>query len=188
MDRRTGCIIAATTDLSSPLLRTGRVFDRDWQGDGMHVTSDEIAAGSLVVAALAVIASVVTSRAANINQRKLAEEQYLREQRTKAYLDLLAVSCGKREGSIDAALTNIEGELEARLMAYASPDVYTTWTKYIVFTARYERMLVGQPSDESASDYFSTWEAAKDQLVRQIRSELGTPGSFNLSQVSKLQS
>lgn len=36
----------------------------------MHITSNEIAAGSLIVAGLAVVASVITSYAANINQRQ----------------------------------------------------------------------------------------------------------------------
>jgi hypothetical protein len=154
----------------------------------MHITSDEIAAGSLVVAGLAVIVSVVTSHAANTNQRRLAKDQYLREQLTKTYLDLLAVGCGKREGSVDAMLFSIEGDLSARLLAYASADVHKAWTKYVVCTARYERLLKGDRRRESPSDYFPTWEAAKDHLVAQVRSELGTRGPFVLSQVEKLES
>ena len=66
----------------------------------MHITSTELTLGSLIVAIVAIfsLASVLSTRFAVSSQPQLAREQFLIEQRTKTYVDLLAATAGKREG------------------------------------------------------------------------------------------
>jgi hypothetical protein len=148
------------------------------------VTSTELAIGSLVVAVVAIIAGVLSTRFTASSQRRQASEQFLIEQRTKTYLDMLAATTGKREGSIDSALYRMEGELTARIEAFASSEVHKAWTNYIVVTARYERSLRGDDEVQPA-EYFPTWEHVKDVLISQIRHDIGTPGPFTLSEVQR---
>ncbi len=150
----------------------------------MHITSTELTLGPLVVAIVAIIATVLSTRFAASSQRQLAGEQFLIEQRTKTYVDLLAATAGKREGSIDNALYRMEGELTARIEAFASADAYKAWTNFILASVRYERSLHGDYEAKPA-EYFPVWERVKDELVNQIRKDLGTPGPFTLSEVQR---
>lgn len=151
----------------------------------MHITSTELTAGSLVVAIVAIIASVVSTRFAATSQRQLAREQFLIEQRTKTYVDLLAATAGKREGPIDNALYRMEGELTARIEAFASTEAYKAWTNFILASVRYEGSL-RDDNEAKPAEYFPIWEHVKDELISQIRKDLGTPGPFTLSECSAL--
>jgi hypothetical protein len=64
----------------------------------MHITSEEIGLASLLVAALAVIASFAAPMITGRSQRDLAREKYLIKQRTKTYLDAMALAASRREG------------------------------------------------------------------------------------------
>jgi hypothetical protein len=150
----------------------------------VHITSTELTIGSLVVAIVAIIASVVSTRFTVSGQRQLVREQFLIEQRTKTYVDLLSATGGKREGSIDSALYRMEGELTARIEAFASAEVYKAWTNFILASVRYEGSLHGDYEAKPA-EYFPVWERVKDELVSQIRKDLGTPGPFTLSEVQR---
>jgi hypothetical protein len=150
----------------------------------VHITGAELTLGSLVVAIVAIIAGVLSSRFAASSQRQMAREQFLIEQRTKTYVDLLAATAGKREGSIDNALYRMGGELTARIEAFASAEAYKAWTNFIHASVRYERSLHGDYEVKPA-EYFPVWEHTTDALVNQIRKDLGTPGPFTLSEVQR---
>jgi hypothetical protein len=150
----------------------------------VHITSTELTLGSLVVAIVAIIASVFSTRLTATSQRQLAREQFLIEQRTKMYVDLLAATAGKREGPIDSALYKMEGELTARIDAFASAQAYKAWTNFVLASVQYERSLHGD-YEVKPIEYFPVWERTKDELVNQIRKDLGTPGPFTLSEVQR---
>ena len=156
----------------------GRVND-------MHVNALDIALASVIVAALAVVASLVTTVIAVRGQRALAREQHFRRQTAKTYLQLLSSISGYREGSIDAALAALPAMLSARMMAYASPGVYQAWTVYIVETKRYENTLRG-PDAALSREVFPQLEKSKDRLIQLVRTELGNHGAFTLSQVERV--
>ncbi len=145
--------------------------------------TEAIAGGSLFVAALAVAATIVTTVMTGRTQRGLAREQYLIKQRTRTYIDIVAAT-GKYEGGIGQALYRISGRLSARMEVYASHDAHKAWTKYVVASGMYEKLM--KTNDPRTASYFEVLEAAKDMLISQIRHDLGTPGPFILSHAERL--
>jgi hypothetical protein len=137
----------------------------------VNISSQDLAAGSLLVAVVAIAANVVTSRSANKSQRLLAREQYQRDHLTDTYLDLLkAVST--RTGLLDEPTPQEPGNWEqepgesglpdvgadasfrARMTAYASPKVAWLWNdfeeaadKLGAVLGEYRRQHQGQPPD-----------------------------------------
>jgi hypothetical protein len=143
----------------------------------MHITSEEIALSSLLVVALAVVASfaapVITSR----SQRDLTREQYLIKQRTKTYLDAMTLAARHREGSEHGGLA-VTAPVNVRMSAYASHDAYNTWLGYLHLMAISE-WRQDKENPKLRKELQKEVQAAEDAFIRQVRQDLGTPGPFN---------
>jgi hypothetical protein len=135
------------------------------------ITSQELAAGSLLVAVVAIAANVVTSRSANKSQRLLAREQYQRDHLTDTYLDLLkALSArvelldepapqepgdwGQAPGESGLPDASADASFRVRMTAYASKKVFWLWgdfeeasDKLGAVLGEYRRQHQGHPPD-----------------------------------------
>lgn len=170
-----------------------------------HLTGQELALGSLVVAVVAIFANVLISMSANRNQRNLARDQYQRDNRTETYGDVLKgvhyrgtvmheafyLAPGQQSQLPGKPDSDYEASFGARLMAYGSPEVYRLWVKFdeihraylsVVgdFRRREQGMALAKvPGIESVPairDGNAQWQGAKLDLVQRVRTELGTPG------------
>ena len=144
--------------------------------------TEAIAGGSLFVAALAVAATIVTTVMTGRTQRGLAREQYLIKQRTRTYIDIVAAT-GKYEGGIGQALYRNSGRLSARMEVYASHDAHKAWTKYVVASGMYEKLM--KTNDRAPPVTSRSWKpprtcssASSGTIsVRLVPSSLATPSA-----------
>jgi hypothetical protein len=160
----------------------------------MRITANDVAA----LAILGGIGGVVLT---NLNQRSLIRDKYLRDHRTATYLRLLqAVHVREVRAEEAWSLTQgkpsalpagdpslgIERKLTANLLAFASQEVYDSFTILDNHTEDLAKVLgslraqhgmapqeiPGAWSRPEAAAADASWKAAREDLVSLVRSEL----------------
>jgi hypothetical protein len=174
------------------------------------ITGSDLAFGSLAVAALSVAATVVTAVAAMRNQRSMTLLQYRRERLDDTYL-LVARMVYERARWLDAIAQDMqppsdlkeagaepEADFEARLLTYASPEVYRLWLEAADTSQEYAALIHRWRSAAErpllrhypgVAEMALRWQEARNRLATQMRKELGIAGlpEFKIGIVRRIE-